>query len=59
MSHPLNSYDKKTLNILKKLGIKCGFRSNVHLDSITKSINQSNLELAREDSTNILKQIKN
>lgn len=59
MSHPLNSYDKKTLSILKKLDIKCGFRSNTHVDSSIKSINQSNLELAREDSANILKQIKN
>tara|TARA_B100000767_G_C19771933_1_gene540511 strand:+ start:958 stop:1917 length:960 start_codon:yes stop_codon:yes gene_type:complete len=58
MSHPLNSYDKQTLRILKKLNIKVGFRSNIHVDSDIKKINQTNLELAREDSTNILKQIK-
>jgi len=58
MSHPLNSYDRKTLHILKKLKIKCGFRSNIYIDSNIKNINQSNLELAREDSTNIIKQIR-
>ena len=30
MSHPLNSYNSKTLKILKKLNIKCGFRSNLN-----------------------------
>jgi len=54
MSHPLNSYNKETLKILKKLKIVCGFRSNLVAD---KKINKSNLEIARNDPAYIFKYI--
>ncbi len=56
MSHPLNSYNKDTLKVLRRLGIVCGFRSNM-IPSNKKKINPSCLEIAREDPTNILKVI--
>ena len=52
MSHPLNSYNNKTLKILKKLNITCGFRSNLNSFNI---VNKSNLEIARNDSAYLLK----
>jgi len=57
MSHPLNSYNRTTLKILRKMGIICGFRANFQIDDI-KKINPSYLELAREDSANLLQEIK-
>tara|TARA_B100001057_G_C22862477_1_gene955102 strand:- start:82 stop:1029 length:948 start_codon:yes stop_codon:yes gene_type:complete len=57
MSHPLDSYNKNTLRILKNMGILCGFRSHLKTYKGFK-INQSNLEMAREDPVNILKLIK-
>ena len=51
MSHPLNSYNKQTLKILKKMKIICGFRSTLYPKS--KS-NISCLEFARNDPTHIL-----
>ena len=56
MSHPLGSYNKNTLKILKQMKIVCGFRSTLLSDS---KINNSNLEIAREDPFNILKMLKN
>ncbi len=53
MSHPLNSYNEDSLAILKKLGIQCGFRANV-IPPLSMGINPSCLELAREDSANLL-----
>ena len=60
MSHPLNSYSRKTNIILKDLGVSCGFRSN--MDNKYYSVQQSkvsNLELPREDATNIQRMIVN
>ena len=54
MSHPLNSYDADTIEILSRMGIICGFRSNM-TEPIGKLINAHRLELAREDGVNILK----
>ena len=56
MSHPLGSYNKNTLKILKQMKIVCGFRSTLLSDS---KINNSNLEFAREDPCNIIKMLKN
>ena len=56
MSHPLGSYNKNTLKILKQMKILCGFRSTLLSDS---KINNSNLEFAREDPCNIIKMLKN
>jgi peptidoglycan/xylan/chitin deacetylase (PgdA/CDA1 family) len=54
MSHPLNSYNQDTIEILSKMGIICGFRSNM-APPIGKAINAHRLELAREDGVNFLK----
>lgn len=53
MSHPCNSYSAATLEILKSLGIKLGFRANMRAVSP-----RSHLEYPREDHANILKQMR-
>lgn len=53
MSHPCGNYNEDTLKILKKFGIRIGFRSN---NSITR-IN-SCLEIPRNDHANIYKEMK-
>ena len=58
MSHPCGSYNKDSIQILKKLNIDIGFKSSLIFDHKKKQINLSNLEIAREDHTNILKMIK-
>lgn len=57
VAHPCGNYNNDTLQVLKKLKILCGFRSNM-TPSIRGKINQSHLEIAREDSVNILKRLK-
>ena len=57
MSHPLDSYNKNTIKILTNMGILCGFRSHSKAYKGFQ-INQSKLEMAREDPVNILKLIK-
>jgi len=52
MSHPCGNYNDDTLNLLEKMGIKIGFRSNLGI----KEIN-SPLEIPREDHANIMSQI--
>jgi len=54
MSHPLNSYNEQTLDVLRRLGIQCGFRANTAPPPGGR-INPSPLELAREDSANLLR----
>ena len=53
VSHPLNSYNSTTLQILTALGIECGFCSNM---SGSSGINraENRLLMAREDSTTLL-----
>lgn len=51
VSYPCNSYDKTTLEIMKKLQIKIGFRANM------EKLSQNNLEIPREDHTNIIKRM--
>jgi len=53
VSHPLDSYNHDSLAILNGLGIRCGFRAN-SMESPGRGINPSSLELAREDSANLL-----
>mgnify|MGYP001574398387 FL=1 len=53
MSYPLNSYNEDSLEILSQMGIQCGFRANMVPPSCG-DINPSCLELAREDSANLL-----
>ena len=50
MSHPCGSYNEETLSILKTMGIRVGFRSNLSVKEI-----KSNLEIPREDHANILR----
>jgi peptidoglycan/xylan/chitin deacetylase (PgdA/CDA1 family) len=53
MSHPFNSYNSVTLEILNSLGIKCGFCSNMQADcSGDRSVDRP-LELPRQDSSNV------
>lgn len=53
MAHPYNSYDRKTLKILGRFHIICGFRSNIY-PTKGRKINPSFLEIAREDASNII-----
>ena len=57
MSHPCGSYNKDTLNILNDLGIELGFKQimTVEKEKNMKKINNSNLEIAREDQSEIIK----
>ena len=52
MAHPCGSYNKDSLKILNELNIKIGFRSNME-----KKPHQSNLEIPRQDHTNILSKL--
>jgi peptidoglycan/xylan/chitin deacetylase (PgdA/CDA1 family) len=52
MSHPCNSYNATTLELLHELGIKLGFRANMQLDAA-----YGPLEMPREDHANLLKQL--
>ncbi|MBS3849805.1 polysaccharide deacetylase family protein [Devosia sp. BSSL-BM10] len=53
MSHPLNSYNLDTLNLLADLGVKIGFRDNMMLGP-----DASLLEQPREDHANIMSAIR-
>lgn len=53
MSHPCGNYNDDTLDILQKMGIKIGFRSN----RSTRTI-KSNLEIPREDHVNVLMEME-
>ncbi len=52
MSHPFGRYNKNTLKVLKKLGIKVGFLSS------PAKFNKSNLEIGRIDHNLLIKKIK-
>ena len=59
MSHPCGSYNEHTLQILKELGIELGFKSIMTIEpekGMTK-VNNSFLEVAREDHSNIYKRM--
>ena len=59
MSHPCGSYNNHTLEILKGLGIELGFKSimSIDIEKGMKKINNSFLEIAREDHAEILKRM--
>ena len=61
MSHPCGSYNGNTLEILKKMNIKLGFKSIMKIEKSKnmKKINNTNLEIAREDHINIYRKIVN
>lgn len=58
MSHPCNSYNEDTIEILKHFGIKCGFRANMFPKEEGVQINSNNLELAREDQANVMRMLR-
>jgi len=51
VAYPCGLYDGSTLEILREMGIKIGFRSNFH------KLNQSIMEYPRIDSTHILSEL--
>lgn len=53
MSHPCNSYNEDTLNVLSRLGIRCGFRANMFAKR-GNALNVSDFEIAREDHSNLM-----
>ncbi len=60
MSHPCGSYNEDTLQILKELGIKLGFKHimTIEKEKNMKKVNNSFLEIARQDHSNIYKMMK-
>lgn len=53
MSHPSNSYNNDTLQVLNSIGIEIGFRADLEpLEQI------SNLELPRNDHTNVVTELE-
>lgn len=58
MSHPCDSYDANTIEILRGLGIRCGFRSNMSAKRRGGEINPSPFEMARQDHANVLRMMQ-
>jgi len=58
MAHPGGQYNEETIKILNNLGIHLGFRDNMFLSGKMKKINNSHLEIARNNHADILKLIK-
>ena len=59
MSHPSGSYNDDTLKILNELGIELGFKQimDIEPEKGMKKINNSFLEIARQDHSDILAKI--
>ena len=59
MSHPCGSYNMDTLKVLKELDIKLGFKQimKIELEKGMKKINNSSLEIARQNHSEIMKKI--
>jgi hypothetical protein len=59
MSHPNGSYNLDTLEILKNLGIELGFKQIMAIEPEKgmKKINNSRLEIARENHSAIMKRM--
>ena len=57
MSHPCGSYNIDTLEILKELGVELGFKHimTIEPEKGMKKINNSFLEIQRQDHANIIK----
>ena len=58
MSHPLNSYSIDTISILDEMGIQCGFRSNMITNEHPSILGSPDLEIPREDSSNLKAMLK-
>ena len=56
MSHPCGSYNEETLKILKELGVEIGFKQIMKIEKERgmKKINNSHLEIARQDHAEII-----
>lgn len=54
MSHPCNSYNEDTIEILKHFGIRCGFRSSMFPKQVGGGLNSNRFEIARQDHANIM-----
>ena len=59
MSHPHGSYNRESLEILKNLNIEVGFDNVMKNKYKSNQVNNSNLEISREDHSIIMKRIKN
>ena len=59
MSHPCGSYNNDTLRVLDELGIELGFKQfmSVEREKGMKKINNSNLEIAKEYHSEIIRRI--
>ena len=59
MSHPCGSYNYDTLEVLKELGIELGFKQimTIEKEKGMSKVNNSFLEIAREDHTNIYRRM--
>ena len=59
MSHPCGSYNDETLSILREIGIELGFKEMMAIEKAKgmKKINNSSLEIAREDHAEIFKKM--
>ena len=57
MSHPNGSYNADTLKILQELKIELGFKQimTIEPEKNMKKVNNSSLEIARQDHANIIK----
>ena len=57
MSHPCGSYNNDTLEILKELGVELGFKQimTIETEKGMKKLNNSNLEIARQDHVQVYK----
>ena len=60
MSHPMGSYNQDTLKILKALGVELGFKHimTIEPEKNMKTVNNSFLEVAREDHSVIMQMMK-
>ena len=60
MSHPMGSYNQDTLKILEGLGVELGFKQIMSIESARnmETINNSFLEIAREDHSSIMKMMQ-
>jgi peptidoglycan/xylan/chitin deacetylase (PgdA/CDA1 family) len=58
VAHPAGSYNQDTLNLLKSMGIQCGFRSSMAPPEQGGPISPSILEMGREDHANLMRQMQ-
>jgi peptidoglycan/xylan/chitin deacetylase (PgdA/CDA1 family) len=58
VAYPAGSYNQYTLNLLRRMGICCGFRSSMAPPEDGGPINPSILEVGREDHANLIRQMQ-